>query len=134
MPTFTDATAISFVPAWISVSIVYVIFEKTFRWKAASRVKARKPDVASGTSVPEARRTAQLPSRWIQRLLREKSGLVATPRSPTTTSAAPARIGATSFPMSTAAYWRSASVETMTSAPSRREASSPARQVAASPW
>ena len=39
--------------------------------------------------MPEARRTTHEPSRWVRRLPGEKSGFVATPRSPTTISAAP---------------------------------------------
>ena len=54
-------------------------------------------------------------------------------RSPTTMSALPATIGATSFGMSRASYWLSASVLTMTSAPSFRQASSPAWKPAARP-
>src|SRR6478672_4050710 len=48
-------------------------------------------------------------------------------------SASPARMGATSFGMSRASYWLSASVLTMTSAPSFRAASRPAWNPAASP-
>src|ERR1035437_5954207 len=131
--TGTDATAISLLPAWMSVSSVYVILEKTLSRRAASRVSARKPDVASGTSVPETRRTTHEPKRCARRLPGEKSAFVATPRSPTTISASPARRGATRASMSAAAYWRSASVETMTSAPRRSAASSPARQANARP-
>ena len=54
-------------------------------------------------------------------------------RSPTTMSASPARIGATSLTMSAPRYWLSASVLTMTSAPSLRQASRPAWNAAASP-
>ncbi len=54
-------------------------------------------------------------------------------RSPTTRSASPARIGATSFGMSAARYWLSASVLTITSAPSFSAASSPAWKAFARP-
>ena len=39
-------------------------FDTTWICSAASRLYARKPEVVSGTSVPDARRTTALPSRW----------------------------------------------------------------------
>jgi hypothetical protein len=63
----------------------------------------------------------------LQELLNRREVLDrAHPRSPTTMSARPARIGSTSFGMSAARYWLSASVLTSTSAPSLNAASSPA--------
>src|SRR3954453_10521611 len=83
--------------------------------------------------VPEARRTTQLPSRCRAFFEPEKCSTSLTCRSPTTMSAGPARIGAPSFGMSAARYWLSASVLTITSAPSFRPASIPAWKAAASP-
>jgi hypothetical protein len=40
-----------------------VYLETTWTWMAASRLYARKPEVVSGTSVSDARRTTALPSR-----------------------------------------------------------------------
>ena len=79
----------------------------------------------SGTVVSDARRTTQLPSRWSSFFSGEKCSIVCTSRSPTTRSASPRTIGATSFGMSAALYWLSASVLTITSAPSFSEASRP---------
>ena len=59
--------------------------------------------------------------------------MVFTWRSPTTMSASPRRIGVTSLGMSAASYWLSASVLTITSAPSFSPASSPAWNAAARP-
>ena len=64
---------------------------------------------------------------------REKCAIVFTWRSPTTMSASPRRIGATSLGMSAPSYWLSASVLTITSAPSFSPASSPAWNAAARP-
>src|ERR1700693_325159 len=74
--------------------------------RAASRVKARNPEVASWTFRPEACRTIQLPSRCRRRLTGEKCASFPGPRSPTTRSARPARIGATRAGMSAGSYWR----------------------------
>ena len=63
----------------------------------------------------------------------EKCSIVLTWRSPTTMSASPRRIGATSLGMSAPSYWLSASVLTITSAPSFRPASRPAWNAAARP-
>ena len=63
----------------------------------------------------------------------EKCSICATWRSPTTMSASPARIGATSLATSAPLYWLSASVLTTTSAPSLRQASRPAWKPAARP-
>ena len=54
----------------------------------------------SGTVVSDARRTTQLPSRWSSFFSGEKCSIVCTSRSPTTRSASPRRIGATSLGMS----------------------------------
>ena len=83
--------------------------------------------------VPEARRTTQLPRRCRSFFDAEKCSTSFTWRSPTTMSARPSRIGPTSRGMSPAWYWWSASVLTMTSAPSFREASMPAWNAAARP-
>ena len=87
--------------------------------------RRESPRSCRGSSVPEARRTTQLPSRWRSFFEAEKCSMSLTCRSPTTMSARPARIGATSFGMSAARYWWSASVLTITSAPSFRAASMP---------
>ena len=84
-------------------------------------------------SVPESRRTTQLPSRCSPFLEPEKWSIWPTWRSPTTMSASPARIGATSLATSAPRYWLSASVLTTTSAPSFRQASRPAWKPAARP-
>ena len=89
--------------------------------------------MVSGTSVPDARRTTALPSRWSRFFSGEKCSIWSVSRSPITMSASPARIGATSFGMSPPKYWLSASVLTMMSAPSFSEASSPAWKAAARP-
>src|SRR4051812_2346010 len=59
--------------------------------------------------------------------------MLCTCRSPTTMSARPAMIGSTSRGMSCERYWLSASVLTITSAPSLSAASSPAWKAVASP-
>ena len=84
-------------------------------------------------SVPESRRTTQLPSRCSPFFESEKWSIWETWRSPTTMSASPARIGATSLATSAPLYWLSASVLTTTSAPSFRQASRPAWKPAARP-
>ena len=89
--------------------------------------------MVSGTFVPEARLTTALPSRWRRFFSGEKCSTWSVSRSPITMSASPARIGATSFGMSPPKYWLSASVLTITSAPSFSEASSPAWNAAARP-
>ncbi len=82
--------------------------------------------MASGTVVPDACRTTQLPSFCRRFFTKEKCSMAITLRSPITMSASPATMGATSFGMSSAEYWLSASVFTITSAPSLRQASKPA--------
>src|SRR3954470_18654201 len=62
--TGTWSTATRFFPAWMIVSSVYVNFETTWRWIAASRLEARKPRVVWGTFVPGPRRTTADPSFW----------------------------------------------------------------------
>ena len=89
--------------------------------------------MASGTEVPDACRTTQLPACWRRFFTIENSSMPITSRSPITMSALPARIGATRAGMSSAEYWLSASVFTMTSAPSFRHASSPAWNAYARP-
>src|SRR5688572_21258764 len=101
--------------------------------RAASRLKARKPLVASATVVPDTLRTTQEPTPCSLRLLHEKWATACTSRSPTTMSASPRRMGATRVGIWCPGYWWSASVLTMTSAPSRRQASRPAMKPAASP-
>src|SRR3954470_5436708 len=131
--TGTWSVATSSLPAWMIVSSVYVNFETTASWIAASRLYARKPDVVSGTDVSEACRTTHEPRRWSDFLSGEKCSIESTSRSPTTMSAVPARIGATSSGIAPASYWLSASVLTITSAPSFRQAASPAWTPPASP-
>ena len=63
----------------------------------------------------------------------EKCSILWTSRLPTTMSALPATIGATSLGMSSPSYWLSPSVLTITSAPSFRHASRPAWKPAARP-
>src|SRR5919205_3795464 len=84
VPMATWSVATSSLPAWMIVSSVYVYFETTATWIAASRLYARKPDVVSGTSVAEARRTTHEPSRCRAFLAGEKCSIVMTWRSPTT--------------------------------------------------
>src|SRR5919199_4062249 len=129
----TWSVATSSLPAWMIVSSVYVYFETTATWIAASRLYARKPDVVSGTVVSDAWRTTHEPAFCRRFLSGEKCSIVSVSRSPTTMSARPSTIGATSFGMSAPEYWLSASVLTMTSAPSFRHASRPAWNPAASP-
>jgi hypothetical protein len=105
---------------------VYVNFDTTSSWIAASRLYARKPEVVSGTVVEEAWRTTHEPSRCSAFFNGEKCSISETSRSPTTMSARPARIGRTSFAMSPPWYWLSASVFTITSAPSFSAVSMPA--------
>src|SRR3954451_6167310 len=129
----TWSVATSSLPAWMIVSSVYVYFETTATWIAASRLYARKPEVVSGTSVSDAWRTTHEPAFCRPFFIGEKCTIVSVSRSPTTRSARPATIGATSFGMSAPMYWLSASVLTMTSAPSFRHASRPAWKPAARP-
>src|SRR5919108_1149365 len=84
-------------------------------------------------SVSDAWRTTHEPKRWRIFFGAENSPWSATFRSPTTMSASPARTGATRAGMSSAEYWLSASVFTITSAPTRSDASSPAWKATASP-
>src|SRR5919107_1870960 len=115
------------------VSSVYVYFETTATWIAASRLYARKPEVVSGTVVSDAWRTTHERAFCSRFLSGEKCWILSVSRSPTTRSARPSTIGATSLGMSAAEYWLSASVLTITSAPSFRHASSPAWKPAARP-
>src|ERR1051325_8646623 len=55
-------TAIFFLPAWMIDSRVYVNSLTMLMRSAASRLRARKPLVASGTLVPETFRTTHEPS------------------------------------------------------------------------
>ena len=75
-----------------------------------------------------------LPSSCNAFLVREKCGVSTIGRAPITRSASPDRIGAVSFGMSSAWYWLSASVLTITSAPARTAASRPAANARARPW
>src|SRR3954462_13807437 len=133
VPMATWSVATSSLPAWMIVSSVYVYFETTATWIAASRLYARKPDVVSGTSVSDAWRTTHEPAFCRRFFSGEKCSIVSVSRSPTTRSARPSTIGATSLGMSEPMYWLSASVLTMTSAPSFRQASRPAWKPAARP-
>src|SRR6185436_9558590 len=63
VPIGTWSIATRSLPAWMIVSSVYVNFETTIIWIAASRLYARKPEVVSGTDVDDAWRTTQDPSR-----------------------------------------------------------------------
>src|SRR4051812_17693360 len=83
--------------------------------------------------VSEARRTTALPRRWRRFLIGEKCSIWSIGRAPTTMSALPSRIGWMSLGMSAALYWLSASVLTITSAPSLSAASRPAWKAAARP-
>src|ERR671927_2008046 len=78
----TWSVATSSLPAWMIVSSVYVYFETTATWIAASRLYARKPDVVSGTSVSEAWRTTHEPNRWSVFFSGEKCSMFMTSRSP----------------------------------------------------
>ena len=89
--------------------------------------------MVSGTSVSDACRTTHEPQRWSSFFDDENSGWSRTWRSPITMSARCSRIGPTSFGMSSARYWLSASVLTMTSAPSFSAASRPAWKATARP-
>ena len=83
-----------------------------------------------------ARRIRHIACRWRQRTTHEpsfcsvffsgeKCSISVIGRAPTTICASPRRIGSTSFGMSSALYWLSASVLTMTSAPARRRHRAP---------
>src|SRR3954470_12947769 len=133
VPMATWSVATSSLPAWMIVSSVYVYFETTATWIAASRLYARKPDVVSGTVVSDAWRTTHEPAFWRRFFSGEKCSILSVSRSPTTRSARPSTIGATSLGMSAPEYWLSASVLTITSAPSFRHASRPAWKPAARP-
>ncbi len=82
--------------------------------------------MVSGTEVEEAWRTTHEPRRWRPFFNGEKSAIPPTSRSPTTMSARPATIGSTSLGTSWPQYWLSASVFTITSAPSFSAVSIPA--------
>src|SRR3954449_210776 len=133
VPIGTWSVATSSLPAWMIVSSVYVYFETTATWIAASRLYARTPDVVSGTAVSDAWLTTHEPAFCRRFFMGEKCSIWSVSRSPTTRSARPSTIGATSFGMSEPMYWLSASVLTMMSAPSLRHASRPAWKPAASP-
>src|SRR3954471_1863066 len=133
VPMATWSVATSSLPAWMIVSSVYVYFETTATWIAASRLYARKPDVVSGTSVSEAWRTTHEPAFCRRFFSGEKCSILSVSRSPTTRSARPSTMGSTSLGMSEPMYWLSASVLTITSAPSFRHASRPAWKPAARP-
>src|SRR3954469_10662092 len=133
VPIGTWSVATRSLPAWMIVSSVYVYFETTATWIAASRLYARKPDVVSGTFVSDAWRTTHEPPFCRRFFMGEKCSILSVSRSPTTRSARPSTIGATSFGMSEPMYWLSASVLTTTSAPSFRQASRPAWKPAARP-
>src|SRR4051812_15120952 len=133
VPIGTWSVATRSLPAWMIVSSVYVYFETTATWIAASRLYARKPDVVSGTLVSDAWRTTHEPAFCSRFFSGEKCSILSVSRSPTTRSARPSTIGATSLGMSAPEYWLSASVLTITSAPSFRHASSPAWKPAARP-
>jgi len=60
----------------------------------AANASARKPLTVSGTSVSDAQRTTPLPICWSAFFSGEKCSTLPTCRSPITTSASPARIGA----------------------------------------
>ena len=100
VPIGTWSVATSSLPAWMIVSSVYVYFETTATWIAASRLYARKPDVVSGTSVSDAWRTTHEPAFCRRFFSGEKCSIVSVSRSPTTMSARPSTIGATSLGMS----------------------------------
>ena len=93
------------------------------------------PEARGGVRYLGARRLAHHPgAQPLQPALGAGEVLVgSTCRSPITMSASPRRIGATSLGMSPPSYWLSASVLTITSAPSLSPASSPAWKPAASP-
>ena len=95
---------------------------------------ARKPLGASGMLVLLATRTTQLPSFCSSFLTGLKCSMASMGRAPTTMSALPATMGAVSKGMSSAWYWLSASVLTMTSAPRSRQACSPFMKPRARPW
>src|SRR4029079_607641 len=96
VPIGTWSVATRSLPAWMIVSSVYVYFETTATWIAASRLYAPKPDVASGTAVCEDWRTHHEAAFWSRFFSGEKCSIVSVSRSPTTRSARPATIGATS--------------------------------------
>ena len=93
VPIGTWSVATSSLPAWMIVSSVYVYFETTATWIAASRLYARKPDVVSGTSVSDAWRTTHEPAFCSRFFSGEKCSIVSVSRSPTTRSARPSTIG-----------------------------------------
>ena len=84
-------------------------------------------------SVLLATRTIQEPAFCSSFLASDQCAISAMGRAPTTISASPRKIGATSAGMSSALYWLSASVLTMMSAPRWMLASSPAMNAHASP-
>jgi hypothetical protein len=95
---------------------------------------ARKPLGASGILVLLATRTTQLPSFCSSFLIGLKCSMAAMGRAPITMSALPSRIGRVSAGMSSALYWLSASVLTITSAPCSRQACKPFMNPRARPW
>src|ERR671933_2681021 len=98
----TWSVATSSLPAWMIVSSVYVYFETTATWIAASRLYARKPEVVSGTVVSDAWRTTHEPAFCRRFFSGEKCWILSVSRSPTTRSALPSRIGAPSLGTSAA--------------------------------
>jgi len=94
---------------------------------------ARKPLVASGTSVPDRRLTTRLPSLCRTFFIAEKSLCPSMSLHPTTTSAFLSRTGLTSLTMSAPLYWLSPSVFTMMSAPRKSAASRPFPKALVSP-
>ncbi len=94
---------------------------------------ARKPLVASVTMVLDTVRTMREPHRCIHLFRGEKWAILSVCRSPITTSASPRKMGSTRRAMSSPLYWLSASVFTMTSAPRRSDASTPAMKAAERP-
>src|SRR5215212_330670 len=80
-------------PAWMTVSSVYVNGLKTLICIAASRENARNPLVTSDTDSPEALPTVQEPRRCSVFFSADICGDLLTSRSPITTSADPLMIG-----------------------------------------
>src|SRR3954452_16746832 len=101
----TWSVATSSLPAWMMVSSVYVYFETTATWIAASRLYARKPEVVSGTSVSEAWRTTHEPAFCRRFFIGEKCSILSVSRSPTTRSARPSTMGSAGLGVAGAMYW-----------------------------
>ncbi len=92
---------------------------------AAAREYARNPLVASCTGTRAMELTTLVPATCRTRLTAPNSATFWVWRSPTAMSARPSTIGATRSGMLEESYWLSASVLTMTSAPSRVASSIP---------